>query len=230
MGMFNQLRIFSRWLATSVRRSHLDKDLERISSYMQGKVLEIGCGTEGRRGRFVLPWEQILSWFSVDIFPQRKPHVQADVQMLPFAANLFDTVVCLEVVEYVPEPSQAIAELFRVLSDGGILIFSVPFIHRQDCPLDMWRWTPAGCRELVQKAGFEVVELHCQAHALGITANIVKYGADVLSNRFLRMIVGMIVAPLSFSLWKLDHLSAKHVPQLADFTTGTLVVARKVRV
>jgi SAM-dependent methyltransferase len=228
MGLMRSfLSSFSRWLSTSVRRAHLDADLEHAAVYMKGRVLEVGNGRSGRRGRFLPPFEQAASWFFLDLFTSRYPHICADVQQLPFGDARFDTVVCLEVAEYVPAPSKAVAEIARVLEPSGLLIFSVPFIHRQDSPSDKWRWSPAGCRFQLEQAGFNIIEQYRQAHGLGVAANVIKYCADVVPCRYARICLGLVLAPLVWLLWRLDGPVAKMLPQLADFTTGTLIVARK---
>lgn len=52
--------------------------------------------------------------------------VEADIEKLPFSNNSFSTIICTEVIEHQPNPSQAIKELKRVLKKDGILIGSVP--------------------------------------------------------------------------------------------------------
>lgn len=51
-----------------------------------------------------------------------------DLTSLSFPDNQFDLIVCLEVLEHVPDYSKAIEEVSRVLKKGGLFIFSVPFI------------------------------------------------------------------------------------------------------
>jgi succinoglycan biosynthesis protein ExoA len=52
--------------------------------------------------------------------------VQADVTDLPFADESFDLVVCLHVLEHVPDDRKAIAEFLRVLRPGGTAVLQVP--------------------------------------------------------------------------------------------------------
>jgi SAM-dependent methyltransferase len=50
----------------------------------------------------------------------------ADGLDLPFPGRCFDLVICCEVLEHLPDPFGAVAELVRVLRAGGRLVVSVP--------------------------------------------------------------------------------------------------------
>jgi len=50
-----------------------------------------------------------------------------DVMNLSFEDSSFDRVLSLDVLDHVPDPEQAFRELFRVLDENGVLVFSVPF-------------------------------------------------------------------------------------------------------
>ena len=54
---------------------------------------------------------------------------QADVLQLPFEASSFDLIVCLSVIEHIPDPAAAFAEMARVLRPGGIAIVGYPLEH-----------------------------------------------------------------------------------------------------
>lgn len=49
-----------------------------------------------------------------------------DVQRLTYADASFDLVTHTEVLEHVPDDARALAELFRVLRPGGLMLFTVP--------------------------------------------------------------------------------------------------------
>lgn len=52
--------------------------------------------------------------------------LQGDAATLPFRDGAFDRVLCSEVLEHLPDPARAIAELTRVTRAGGIVVLSVP--------------------------------------------------------------------------------------------------------
>jgi len=49
-----------------------------------------------------------------------------DVTRLPFKDNSFDSVICSEVLEHIPNDAGAMSELVRILKPGKILAVSVP--------------------------------------------------------------------------------------------------------
>lgn len=64
--------------------------------------------------------------------------VQADVTRLPFASGSVDKILCAEVLEHVPDPSTAFAEIQRVLRNNGIVVITTPcsaFINAYRFPI-----------------------------------------------------------------------------------------------
>lgn len=107
----------------------LDAALESLAPAV---VVEIGCGeghvTAHLRQRFPdaslvgldLPDDELRDhWASVPI-----PMMFGDINSLPFDDRSIDLVVALEVLEHVPTPAQALAELARVCR--GTAVVSVP--------------------------------------------------------------------------------------------------------
>ncbi len=95
-------------------------------------VVEVGAGEGHVTGLLVdrfpdadvigldLPDEDLAGhWRSAGV-----PMFHGDATRLPFADGAIDLVVCLEVLEHVPGPERALAELARVC--GGTAVMSVP--------------------------------------------------------------------------------------------------------
>lgn len=216
-----------RWLAYSVRRKELDRDLEDASQYMVGRVLEIGGGRSARRGRFVPPLHQCSEWIHLDIRPEPLPHLVADVERLPHPDESFDTVLCLEVLEYVHCVGHALAEMVRVLKTSGHLILAVPFLHRADNLHDYWRFTDHGLGEILKIDGLDIVKTVAQGGALAVAASVLKYSINAERSAWRRILMGYLARPVLSLMWRLDGPAVRRNDILATFSTGYLSISRK---
>lgn len=126
-----------------------------IPKYVHGKLLDAGAGKLSYR-HLVKPY--ITKYRSLD-FRQTHPELDyvGDVQKIPLPDNSFDTVLCAEVLEHVPEPLQALKEIRRVLKPNGYLVMSTPllmYLHNE--PHDFYRYTNHGLAHLLKQAGFTI--------------------------------------------------------------------------
>lgn len=108
-----------------------------------GALLDCACGI-GYGSEILLGQSSITSYTGVDIAPdaiaaaslryknQKASFQVADATKLPFPDNSFDTVVSLETLEHLTEPSNVIKEFNRVLKPGGLLIASAPTSEHDD--------------------------------------------------------------------------------------------------
>jgi SAM-dependent methyltransferase len=72
-----------------------------------------------------------LEYITADLFSPLAD-VKADITDLPFPNESFDVIFCNHVLEHIPDDTQAMSELFRVMKKGGWGIFQIP----QDLSLD----------------------------------------------------------------------------------------------
>lgn len=82
------------------------------------------------------------------------------LEALPFKANVYEAVICTQVLEHVREPGAVLQETLRVLKPEGTLYLSAPQgwgIHQP--PHDYFRFTQYGLQYLMEKAGFEVLSI-----------------------------------------------------------------------
>jgi len=105
---------------------------EVIEPLGAGTVLDAGCGEGETLERLsgILPARPVgldLNPESVEFAKQRLPEAELSVGNLlelPFADSSFDLVLCLEVLEHLPEPGAGLSELLRV--SGRDVVISVP--------------------------------------------------------------------------------------------------------
>ena len=130
-----------------------------MARYLQGKVVDLGCGHTPYKN-FMPPAVEV--YHTLDYQP-RVPNVTyiGDIQHMPMvASNSYDSAICFEVIEHVPQPGRALSEIYRVLKPGGVAIISVPHLSRlHEEPNDYFRFTIYGFRHLLTQANFEVVAL-----------------------------------------------------------------------
>ena len=65
------------------------------------------------------------TYVRADYLPH-KGEVKVDLQAMPFPDGAFDTVICNNVLEHVPDDHKAMTEIARVLRPGGRALLTVP--------------------------------------------------------------------------------------------------------
>lgn len=58
---------------------------------------------------------------------QSKLDIISDITSIPLADNSLDAIMCIEVLEHLPNPIEALSEFSRLLKSGGKLIITAPF-------------------------------------------------------------------------------------------------------
>nr|BAL58278.1 methylase involved in ubiquinone/menaquinone biosynthesis [uncultured Chloroflexota bacterium] len=148
--------------------------LARRYGRRHGDLLEIGCGL----GHLVGQLEPSFRTWAIDINrwalresqrnARRTLLAHASAEELPFATASFDVVIIKHIVEHLPHPERAIAEIGRVCRPGALLILSTPNLDSLLRPLKGERWIgfqdpthislkpPAEWLRLIREAGFEL--------------------------------------------------------------------------
>lgn len=156
---------------------------ELLKENIKGKhLLDAGCGTGWFSARAVQKGAKVTS---LDLGPNllnqvkkkcKSTRVIGSVLKIPFPKNTFDVVVSSEVIEHTPDPTKALAEFYRVLKPGGVLVVTTPnkrwdfalqiankFNLRPYQGLENWS-DYAEIRKALENLGFTVEE-QCGIHA-----------------------------------------------------------------
>lgn len=107
------------------------KVLKIFHKLPKGKILDVPAG-EGALSLELLEKDYEVS--ACDLYPQIFCLDEVEIKQgnldckLPYANGSFDYVVCIEGLEHIENPSNAINQFCRVLKNGGYLVISVPNI------------------------------------------------------------------------------------------------------
>lgn len=138
---------------------------ENILSHLskKGKVLDAGCG-DGYLSYLLANRGLEVVGVDISLFRAKFAHEQcagadfavADGRYLPFRSEYFDSVVCCEVLEHVPDYSFIVDEMYRVTKKNGKLLATVPNkMHEHVNSFDQQRI----CND-VRHGGYEVQKIY----------------------------------------------------------------------
>lgn len=122
-------------------------------------LVDYGCGSMPYKSLFHAYVNQYLG---ADIASNQVADIRLEEDgRLPLHNNMADIVLSTQVLEHVPNPDLYISEAYRILKSSGLLILSTHgiWMYHPD-PADYWRWTSAGLQKILEKAGFEVIDVH----------------------------------------------------------------------
>ncbi|MEW6267171.1 MAG: methyltransferase domain-containing protein [Thermodesulfobacteriota bacterium] len=213
-----------QWLAIK----HLNRDLRRLLPELSGRVLDVGCGLK--------PYENLLTgaleYRGLDV----KPGPQVDLVISPRTAwpvpeASFDAVLSTQVLEHVSDLQFTLSEIHRVLSPGGVLILSAPFIYNQHgAPDDFFRWSKYGLKVLLG-GEFEITNIKTQGRVGSTLGSLFLNWLDMSFNltKGTRFLKGFLLP-----LWMIFSLLTNLFCTLIDcldrtdsFYANVLVTARK---
>ncbi|MBI3627220.1 MAG: methyltransferase domain-containing protein [Candidatus Sungbacteria bacterium] len=124
-----QLRVSDTWTL----RENIFWDFLEARIPKEARILDVGTGPGTllrqleSRGWHNLKGLDIADFMDADLKPKFELAVtDLDFEAAPFAANSFDLVFALEVIEHLENPFHFIREMSRILDDGGYCICSAP--------------------------------------------------------------------------------------------------------
>ena len=214
-----------RALSAKLTRVTLDRFIESHAG--TGLTLDIGAKT----GPYA-------DWFpnrvSLDIEARDGIQIVSDAQALSLADEVFDVVLCTEVLEHLPEPQRAIDEMYRVLKPGGRLLLTTRFLFPiHDAPHDYFRYTKYGLRHLMR--AFVIESLEEETTTVGTLAVLLQrlgMQTEPPGGRVFRavwLVAAQLARPWSWLVAREYGDSLRSVPERGIMTSGYHVCAKKPR-
>jgi SAM-dependent methyltransferase len=154
-----------------IDRFLIRKKIKRIQAEVSGVLLDIGCGKRPYRNEF----KRIQKYIGLD---RTNADVIHDLAVFPYPleGNSADWILCTQVLDDLPDQDAFARELHRLLAREGGLILSVSFVWElHDLPHDHGRPSSEHLRLLLERNGFEIVELQAVGNSwttLGQVINI----------------------------------------------------------
>ena len=181
------------------------------------RVLDVGCGDR--------PYEKLLGdaaeivGFDVPGNPYADLHGSIDA--IPVEDASFDVVLCLQVLEHVPDPPAAVRELRRVVKPGGRVLLSTHGVYPfHPNPTDYWRWTHDGLAHLFRtNAEWASVTVRPGAGTAATVAMLVAHTLDLLFKRARMRVLGV---PFVVALNAAGEALDRAVPLLREPVPGSL--------
>ncbi len=140
---------------------HIDRFLVRrkirgVQGRVSGVLLDVGCGKKPYRNEF----SHVGKYIGLD--RAKGVDIVHDLSEFPYPVEdgVADWVLCTQVLDDLPDQNAFLKELHRLLAGSGGLILSVSFVWElHDLPHDYGRPSPEHLHLLLERSGFEVIEL-----------------------------------------------------------------------
>ena len=217
---FTRLSSF-KWLAMR----QLSATIAAAAPHARGRLLDVGCGAR----RFAHYFEPRVSRYVGLDYPttyqlgEEHIDVYGDGLQLPFLDGSFETVVCFEVLEHVKDGAQLAREIARVVTPGGTVILTVPFLWGEHCqPHDYARYTVFGVKQLFEAAGLDVVAQRKVGGYWTVAGQRLCYHLEAVYKPLGRWMHTSLSFMLLTCAWLLEHLD----PSTNEYTMS-MVIAHK---
>lgn len=108
-------------------RNLLEKLLKERAHLLTGEILDIG--SKNRRYDYLFRGK--ITAIDLIANPDQRVDYGNIENRLDFPDQSFDSILCLEVFEYLENYSNAISEIYRLLKPSGRAIVSIPFMYHE---------------------------------------------------------------------------------------------------
>jgi SAM-dependent methyltransferase len=215
-------------------RNRLLRAISRHAHSLDGWLMDFGCGSKPYRSLF-----HVSQYTGLDFENPGHPHVNEQIDVfydgkrIPFSDETFDSIFSSEVFEHVFNLDEALGELNRVLKTGGKFLITCPFtICEHEVPNDFARYSSFGLRHLLEKHGFEVLQLEKTGNSVETVFQLWIMYLHQHINPWFRKIPVVRSAFRFFTYSTLNILAlffSKVLPDRRDLYLNNVVIGRKMR-
>ena len=142
------------WLPSPSRDVSASACQVQLARWLSEQVPErrrvlVVCSGDGTAGYGEMAAVGGVAWLETDVSLAGNARIVCDASDLPFEDASFDLVICVAVLEHVLEPQRCVNEFHRVLSEGGMVYVTTPFMQQVHMgEYDFTRFTRSGHRWL----------------------------------------------------------------------------------
>ena len=211
-------------------RKGLYKNVSELIGNLNGKLLDIGCGTK--------PYEDICNveeYIGLEIDDEgNRQHKHADIfydgYTIPCRDKEFDSILSNQVFEHVFNPDKFLKEINRVTKIDGQFLITVPFVwDEHEKPYDYARYSSFGLKYILSANGFETVEHRKSNNGIEVIFQLINaymYKITLTKNRYINLFLTLfLMAPVNI----IGLLLSKILPKNDDLYLDNIVLAKKVK-
>lgn len=160
----------------SKTRISCDNSVEKFSFIINseikdGKLLYVGIAGDPIGGDYSPLFKDRFDISTFDKDPVWNPDLVGDITKTKFEDESWDCVLCVQVIEHIPNIWELPDELYRILKVGGYAIVDCPwnYPYHPEAPSfgDFWRVSKDGMNELF-KNKFTIIELDMDEYNVSI--------------------------------------------------------------
>ena len=211
-------------------RKGLYDNVSELIRGIDGKVLDVGCGTK--------PYESLCKadeYIGLEIDDEgNRNHSYADVfydgKTIPFADGTFDGIISNQVFEHVFNPQEFLREINRVTKLDSLMLMTVPFVwdeHEQ--PYDYARYSSYGLKYILRENGFDIIEQRKSNNGIEAIFQLVNdyiFKVTLTKNAYINLLTTLLlIAPVNIIGLVLSTI----LPKNDDLYLDNIVLAKKVK-
>ncbi len=139
------------------------------------RVADVGAGDAPYRELFAHTRYTTIDW-EHSVHPgARASDIVSPADAIAAPDGTFDAVVCMQVLEHVPDPGRVLAEFHRILAPGGSVHLTVPLVWElHELPHDYYRYTAPALEFLLGAAGFGDIEVEARNDCFTTVAQLLR--------------------------------------------------------